>query len=201
MEESDEDLVARCQQGSDHAFEALVRRYQPRIIRFLETRLNNRQDAEDATQQTFLQAHGGIGRFKSGHRFAPWLFTIARRQGIDTLRRSGSRRRLAEKLRAEPPPGAAVDPSKLLGQQEDVDALWHWIRTQLDSRSCEILWLRIQEDMDLAEIAAIMKLTRTHVKVLLHRARKSLCETLLSSATEPGPVETTAAPASQSCPR
>jgi RNA polymerase sigma-70 factor (ECF subfamily) len=184
MEESDEDLVASCQQGSLHAFETLVRQYQPRILRFLEKHLGNRQDAEDVTQRTFLQAHRCLGRFRSGSRFAPWLFTIARRQGIDFLRHAGSRRKLQEQLLAEPPPEAGADPSTLLGQREGVDELWRQIWSRLDSRSCEILWLRIQEEMELPEIAKVMKLSRTHVKVLLHRARKSLLKTFPSHSSE-----------------
>ncbi len=62
----------------------------------------------------------------------------------------------------------------MLSQQEDVDAIWHWIRTNLDERSAEILWLRIQEDLNLSEIAKVTTLSKTNVKVLLHRARKSL---------------------------
>lgn len=182
MEESDEDLVAHSQQGSIHAFESLVRRYQPRVLHFLEKQLNNRQDAEDVTQKTFIHAHASLSRFITGHRFAPWLFTIARRQGIDAMRQSGSRRRLAEKLLSEPPTEAATDPSGLLGQQESVEEIWRWIWSQLDPRSCEILWLRIQEEMDLPEIAKVMEISHSHTKVLLHRARKSLNKSLFPSS-------------------
>lgn len=195
MDEPDEDLVARCQQGSIHAFEVLVRRYQPRVLQFLERQLANRQDAEDVTQKTFIQAHASIKRFRSGHLFAPWLFTIARRQGIDAIRQSGSRRRLSEKLLSESPPEHVSDPSGLLGQQETVEELWRWIWSQLDPRSCEILWLRIQEEMDLMEIGTVMGITPTHVKVLYHRARKSLCKTLSLSRSEEKPRHPSADPA------
>ena len=184
MSESDEDLLARCQLGSLRAFELLLLRYQPRVLRFHEKQLGDREDAKDVTQRTFLQIHASLGRFKPGHRFAPWLFTIARRQGIDFLRQVGSRRRVHEQLLSEPEPGAGADPQTLLGQREEVDAIWRWIWRNLDQRSAEILWLRIQEELDLSEIATVMMLTHSHVKVLLHRARKSLLRTLSQESSK-----------------
>jgi len=177
IDESDEELLAKCQEGSTRAFEALLHRYQPRVLRFVERQIGNLEDARDVTQRTFLQVHGSLSRFRPGNQFPPWLFTIARRQGIDFLRQAGSRRRVHEQLVAEPKPDREADPQKLLSQQEEVDAIWHWVRTNLDGRSAEILWLRIQEDLDLCEIAKVTKLSQSNVKVLLHRARKSLLKT------------------------
>jgi len=179
MDESDEELVAQCQEGSTRAFETLLYRYQPRVLRFIERQIGDLVDARDVTQRTFLQVHDSLSRFRSGNRFSPWLFTIARRQGIDFLRQAGSRRRVHEQLVAEPSPDGEADPHKKLTQQEEVEAIWHWIRINLDERSAEILWLRIQENLDFSEIAKVTKLTKSNVKVLLHRARKSLLKSPL----------------------
>ena len=183
MDESDEDLVALCQKGSTRAFESLLHRYQPRVLRFVERQIGNLEDAKDVTQRTFLQVHGSLSRFRSGNRFSPWLFTIARRQGIDFLRQAGSRRRIIDKLATHPNPISEADPQKLLTQQEEIERIWEWIQTNLDERSAEILWLRIQEDLDLSEVAKVTNLSQSNVKVLLHRARKSL----LKSFPKEGP--------------
>ncbi len=185
MDEADEDLVAQCQKGSTRAFETLLHRYQPRVLRFVERQIGNLEDAKDVTQRTFLQVHGSLSRFQSGSRFAPWLFTIARRQGIDFLRQAGSRRRVHEQLVTEPKPEGETDPQKSLSQQEEVDAIWQWIRTNLDERSAEILWLRIQEDLELSEVAKVTNLSQSNVKVLLHRARKSLLKTYPGEGVTP----------------
>lgn len=173
-DDSDEELLAKCQKGSGRAFEALLHRYQPRVLRFAERQIGNLEDARDVTQRTFLQVHDSLSRFRPGNRFSPWLFTIARRQGIDFLRQAGSRRRVHEQLVAEPKSDSATDPQELLSQQEEVDAIWQWVRANLDERSSEILWLRIQEGLDLSEISKVTNLSKSNVKVLLHRARKSL---------------------------
>lgn len=180
MEESDEELIALCLKGSPRAFESLLHRYQPRVLRFVEQQIGNLEDARDVTQRTFLQVHGSLSRFRPGSRFAPWLFTIARRQGIDFLRQAGSFKRAHNQLLEEPKTDETSNPQELLSQQESVDEIWSWIRANLDERSSEILWLRIQEALSLAEIAKVTKLSQSNVKILLHRARKSLIETFPS---------------------
>lgn len=174
MEKADEDLVALCRGGDLAAFEALVKRYQPRILAFLLKQVGRREDAEDVTQRTFISAYQSLARFDSSQRFAPWLFTIARRQGVDFLRQSGSRRKKQDRLEAEPEPSSAPDPAVLLRQKENLDELWRWISEHLDDRSREILWLSVQEGLTTAEIARVMKLTTGHVKVLLFRTRQKL---------------------------
>jgi RNA polymerase sigma-70 factor, ECF subfamily len=174
MEVPDEDLVAKCQAGSSAAYETLVRRYQPRLLRFLEAQLGNREDARDITQRSFIQAHASLSRFKPGRRFAPWLFAIARSEGVDFLRHLGARRRLWERMEDEPEPSPVPDPASQLDERERVEERWCWIRARLDARSSEILWLQIQEEMNPGEISRVMGLTRSHVKVLLFRARSAL---------------------------
>ncbi|MFT6180908.1 MAG: RNA polymerase sigma-70 factor (ECF subfamily) [Akkermansiaceae bacterium] len=191
MEDSDEELVALCKKGTLHAFESLVKRYQPRILGFLEKQICSRVDAEDVTQRTFIQAYQSLDRFDSKYRFSPWLFTIARRQGIDFLRQAGSRQRTQEQLRSEPPPAFAADPSMMLGEKENLNQIWRWIWKNLDARSSEVLWLRIQEELNLAEIAGVMKLSRSHVKVLLFRARKSLGKNFARQPESSSPRSTT----------
>ena len=174
---SDEDLLAQCQDGSIRSFETLLLRYQPRVLRFHENQLGNLEDAKDVTQQTFLQVHDKLSRFKLGKPFSPWLFTIARRQGIDFLRQIGSRKRAIDKLSSEDKATPPTDPQQSLSQREEVDRIWQWIQSNLDERSAQILWLRIQEEFDLSAIAKVMNLSQGNVKVLIHRARKLLLET------------------------
>lgn len=175
MDDSDETLVAASLEGSTAAFETLVRRYQPRVLRFLEHQLGNREDARDVTQRVFVHAYESLARFKPGACLAPWLFAIARFQGIDQLRHIGARRDLGKRFADHADATvAAPDPASLLDAREGIEQRWRWVRDHLDERSFQVLWLLIQEEMDTHDIARVMKLTRSHVKVLLFRARKSL---------------------------
>ena len=57
--------------------------------------------------------------------------------------------------------------------REQYEKVWSWTR-MLPARQREILWLKYSEDFSVQEIAQALSLTQVHVKVLLHRARKTL---------------------------
>lgn len=170
------------------AFEGLVRRYQPRLLAFLERSLGNRQDAEDVTQRVFVTIHQTVDRFRADHSFPTWMFMIARRQAVDFHRRTGTREQTIRRVQslAESDDGLEEDPVKILAKRERHEEIWHWVRRQLREQAFTALWLQVQEDMDDREIARVMKLTRTHVRVILHRARKKLVQARRRAARTSG---------------
>ena len=84
---TDSDLARAAQGGSREAFGQLTLAHYPAVHRFLISLLNNRSDAEDLTQDTFLRALDKISHFKPEKPFRPWIFTIARRLAITQWRR------------------------------------------------------------------------------------------------------------------
>lgn len=175
-ETTDIELVRQWRTGSMGAFEALVRRYQPRVLAFLEPRLGNREDAKDVTQAAFLKLYRSLDRYRDRYPFSSWVFLIARRQAIDFHRRSGSRRRMQERLQteAETPVAGSPGPDETLDRQERSETIWHWVRHHLSEQAFTVLWLSVQEEMSDVETARVMRLRPTHVRVILHRARKKL---------------------------
>lgn len=85
--ESDAALVFRAKQNPA-AFAALYERYQDDVLRYAFHRLGHWEDAADVTQQTFVNALGGLGAFEDrDDSFRSWLFRIARNEVIDLCRR------------------------------------------------------------------------------------------------------------------
>src|SRR3954454_22780584 len=83
----DEDLwIRRAQAGDADAFASLVECYWTQIYRWLYALTQELHTAEDLTQETFLKAWAGIGKFQAGTRFRAWLFQIARNSHIDRRR-------------------------------------------------------------------------------------------------------------------
>ena len=166
---SDEGLARRSQAGSLVAFEELVFRYESRIYRFVANSCCNESDVREVTQDTFVRAFQAIAQFDSRRGFAPWLFTIARRKCID-------RHRAAPPATGEPMPDLPDhdDPAELLARREERQNLWQLAGRLLPEAQFQALWLRYAEDMNLAEIAQVLRKTQTHVKVLLFRARRTL---------------------------
>ena len=177
---SDEDLARQSQGGSLAAFEELVGRFENRIYAFVFQCCGHETDAREATQDTFVRAFEAIGRFDVRRPFAPWLFAIARRQGVDRFRA-----RIPGEGQSAPERFDEDDPAELLARREEARELWGRARALLPAGQFQALWLRYAEDMRVAQIARVLGKTQTHVKVLLFRARRKLAAELESVPPQP----------------
>lgn len=159
-------------EGSLQAFEALVHRYERRVYAFVSQFCRNPEDAREITQDTFVRAFQALDRLDTQQSFCPWLFTIARRKCVDFhRRRAPSSEELPEEL---PAPGPSPDSDA--AERDEADLLWARVRRALPPRQYEVVWLHYAEGLGVAEIAGVLELTPTHVKVLLFRARQRLVE-------------------------
>lgn len=171
----DRELVARAQDGDRAAFEALVRRYADRLHAVVLRYVADADEAEEVTQEAFLRAWRGIGRFEGRSQFFTWLYRI----GINEAKRRAARR---------PPAGAVVSldddavgeapdwseaPELRAEQSELRRVLEQAVRAlPLDYRTP--LVLRDIEGLSTREAAAIMDLGEAAFKSRLHRARLSV---------------------------
>ncbi len=178
---SDQELARHSRAGSLQAFEQLVFRYEARIYAFLLALSRNPDDAQELAQETFVKAYHAIDRYKQERSFAAWLFAIARHAAIDRQRR-------AYRMTAEPLPDEAdyEDPAELLTRKDERTSLWQFARQTLPELQFQALWLRYAQDMDVEAIATALRKTKTHVKVLLFRARQTLIRELERTANLPG---------------
>ncbi len=85
----DLELVKAAQAGDIRAFEALIKRYKPKLIRYLSMLTSTTGDAEDVAQEVFMKAYQGIHNFRGDSSFTTWFFRI----GINTARRNMARNR------------------------------------------------------------------------------------------------------------
>jgi RNA polymerase sigma-70 factor (ECF subfamily) len=87
VEVSDWQLVQQCQAGDMSAFQELVARYQQKVFMVILGLLRNREDALEASQETFLRAYRKINSFNGESSFYTWLYRIAVNMAIDAQRR------------------------------------------------------------------------------------------------------------------
>ena len=155
------------------AFEELVLRYEQRIFAFVSQSCRNGMDAAEITQETFVKAYQAISQFDSRRIFAPWLFTIARRKCVDHFRAvpPTSNESLPELSHTN-------DPAEVLSVEDERRHLWAIARRILPQSQFDALWLHYVEDLNLAEVAKVLRRPQTYVKVLLFRGRKALAERL-----------------------
>lgn len=175
-------LVERCQQGRLEHFGELVARYQTRIYNMAYRMVHSREEAEDITQETFLNVYRALGTFR-GDRFSPWIYKIASNLCLDYLRRRrpatvsldapvGPEGDIPREIADETflPEEAALIGSLGLDVQQAID--------RLPDKYKSVLVLRHIEDLTYEEIAEILNLPLGTVKTRLFRARENLRQLL-----------------------
>jgi RNA polymerase sigma-70 factor (ECF subfamily) len=80
-------LVSQAREGDKAAFGELVRRYEGKIFRLAQHVTQNREDAEDVLQETFMKAYEHLDQFKGDSKFYTWIVRIAVNQALMKLRR------------------------------------------------------------------------------------------------------------------
>ena len=88
-------LVRLAREGDDRAFDALVRRYRPKIHALALHLTGRASDADDVTQEVFLRAHRKLDQFEGRSEFYTWLYRIAVHRAI-ALRRQRGRRTMVD---------------------------------------------------------------------------------------------------------
>ncbi|TMR94286.1 RNA polymerase sigma factor [Nonomuraea basaltis] len=162
----DELLVVRAQLGEHAAVTRLVREWHDPVWTYVR-RMLDAERADDVTQEVWLAVLRGLPRLREPARFAPWLFTIARRAVTDRLRAEYSRAEGAQEAEpvVEDPVEAMVDRAELLA------AL-----AELPVAEREILVLHYLEDLPVEDCAQICGIPEGTVKSRLSRARRHLRE-------------------------
>lgn len=166
---SDEELACRAQRGCMESFDCLLRRFQTPVLQFLRNR--GGEDAEDLTQETFLRAYENLHRYRPRWPFSSWLFTIARRASINNHRRA---RPSFERSDIDALASAGAEPLETLVAAEGHRRLWDAAAAALNEEQATALWLFYVEDMPARGIAVVLGRSAGSVKVMLHRARKTL---------------------------
>jgi len=169
----DKELVQAFQGGEISAYDALYRRHAQRIESLCFQILQNRDDAEEATQETFLRAYEALGRFNGEYRVAAWLKRIATNVCFDRVRR---RARRPQTIRLTHDDHA--DRSQLEGVA--VRASLFTALRHLHPHHASAIRLRAVEDLSYDEMAKRLQMSPTQVKSLLYRARASLRNALRS---------------------
>jgi RNA polymerase sigma-70 factor (ECF subfamily) len=171
-EQTDEALAARAVSDPE-AFTLLYRAYALDVFRYCFRRLQDRDIAEDATSQTFVNAYTGLHRL--GHKpFRPWLFAIARNVVVDLHRTRSKLSPLDDALVREAPDPS---PEALAIDQEQRDAMQVLLR-QLTKRDREVVELRLA-GLTGREIAQTLNCSREAVRAAQYRATHRLRELLM----------------------
>jgi RNA polymerase sigma-70 factor (ECF subfamily) len=166
-------LIARVLEGDSRAYGELVRRYQHMVYTVCHRVLRNAQDAEEATQDSFVKAYQHLRGFSGSSKFSTWLFSIAYRTAVSHGRRRRSDGGSVDELGHHP----AAQPERP-GQAGDVKRCLDRALAELPAEDASILSFYYLEELSVEEIVTVTGLGASNVKVRLHRGRKKLADVL-----------------------
>lgn len=197
--QSDAELVELARNGDLESFEVLISRYEQKVYSLSMRMLRQRQDAEDVTQQTFLNVMEHLTQFRGESSFSTWILRIAthaslkiirKRKGLKTVpydeTRVGNR-----DLEPIPHPEFIASwkdiPEKLLLSNELKELLDEALG-ELDEKYRIVFLLRDIEGLSIKETAEVISLSESNTKVRLLRARLQLREKLTRVLGDPATV-------------
>jgi RNA polymerase sigma-70 factor (ECF subfamily) len=178
-------LVAQSREGDMRAFGELVRRYEGKIFRLAQHVTQNREDAEDVLQETFMKAYEHLDQFKGDSKFYTWIVRIAVNQALMKLRRRKTDKSVSLDEQIDTGEDTVVreiaawgeDPEQRFSREELGEILDSAIES-LEPPYRSVFVLRDIEELSTEETAEALNLSVPAVKSRLLRARLQLREKL-----------------------
>jgi RNA polymerase sigma-70 factor (ECF subfamily) len=170
-------LMAQTQAEEQEAgFGARVAENQRRVFQIAYGILGNAADAEDVAQEAFLRAYRKFTSLREAEKFRAWVNRIVFRLALN--RQRGMRRRLVRETAWQVTgPGEVIDGARKAEERVLVERLRHEIEG-LPDKLRRVLQLSIVEDMEAADVGAVLGIPAGTVRSRLHTARKRLLEAM-----------------------
>jgi len=168
-----QDSIKRVKAGDFSAFSRIVSDYRQMVFTIIFRIVNNREDAEDITQEVFIKVFKSMDSFKEEAEFSTWLYRIAYNTTLSEIRK----RRIVfasldddfSALRDD-----AIDENiENLATEEKILCLEQALKT-LPAEDALLITMFYSDNQSIEEISRISNLSQANVKVKLHRIRKKL---------------------------
>ena len=173
-------LIEQLRQGDEAAFKTIVDAWQDMVYNTALGIIQNAEDAEDISQEVFVQVYESIHTFKGEAKFSTWLYKITVTKTMDHIRRKKRKKRFAfiqslfginDEIAHDPPdfhhPGVVLD------KKETAAELFKAI-DQLPENQKIAFTLSKLEGLNYQEVSEIMNTTVPSIESLLHRAKNNL---------------------------
>ncbi|HUY13515.1 MAG TPA: sigma-70 family RNA polymerase sigma factor [Terriglobia bacterium] len=175
--------IKSAQGGDRESFGLLVQQHQRRVFSLVFNLVRRPTDVEDLVQEIFIKAYRAIRSYNFKASFAAWISRIAVNHCYDYLRRERSSKvsyywQISEDAQRAIEANAGVKGQESLEEQTAARELAGRLLERAPAKDRVVLTLREIEGRSIEEIAGILKLNPSTVKVRLHRARKRMLEDL-----------------------
>jgi RNA polymerase sigma-70 factor (ECF subfamily) len=176
-----ERAMERYAEGDDTAFATLYDLLAGPLFGFLVRLTREPSMAEDLVHETFLRIHRARGAYRTGSPVLPWAYAIARRLFLDDIRRFRRERLVVERddeRKSDPGVPAEGATAEELASARALEAVIEAELAKLPETQATAFRLLKQEELSIAEAAAVLGATETTVKLRAHRAYVALRKAL-----------------------
>ena len=160
--------------GDSSAFAVLVERHKNNVFNICIKILRNREEAEEAAQDTFLKVFEKLTTFKNEAKFSTWLFRVAYNMSISQQRKSRVKQFDIDDYIIETYTEDELIETLNKESTHEREKRLKYAIAKLESKEQILLQLYYDKDMSVIDIAKITNLSESNVKVKLHRARQKL---------------------------
>jgi RNA polymerase sigma-70 factor (ECF subfamily) len=178
----DTNITDRLKKREEAAFRELIEEYGQLVFRTCMGILHDRQDADDVTQEVFIEVFRSVDRFRADARISTWLYRIALNKSLNYLRDNRRHRdSLVSREATAAGLSAAVSgegPLETLQAKERKEILERTL-SSLPEKQKKAFVLSKYEDLSYKQISEVMKLSVSSVESLIFRAKKNLQKKLL----------------------
>jgi RNA polymerase sigma-70 factor (ECF subfamily) len=158
--------------GDNSGLRDLIEEYRLPLQMFILSIVKSNETAEDAAIETFVKLASKKPRYTGKASFKTWLFRIGRNTAVDMLRKERKTNTVSiEEMNGAVPSQPSPEDMYI---KEERNRLLVSSMKKLKSEYYTMLWLRYFEDMQVKEIASVIKKSEGNTKVLLSRAREAL---------------------------
>ena len=182
---TEQELTALLKQGNGQAFDHLVTNYQARVYNSCLGILHDAVEAEDITQEVFVEVYRSIGGFKEESKLSTWMYRIAMTKSFDHLRSKKRKKRFAfvTQLFSEDSNTPRYDPPDFIHpgvQLENKELAGHLFKAiaELPENQKTAFTLHKIEGLSYQEICEVMELSLSSVESLMFRAKQNLKDLL-----------------------
>lgn len=180
--EEDIRLIKGILNGDVKCFEALINKYEMKILKFIYYKVGQKEVAEDICQEVFITAYNKLNTFKYDYAFSSWLYTIARNKCIDYGRKKGKRKETSlEEVRFME--SNSIKPEEAYEYKEMKSLIEEYLNT-LGKIDRDIIILRYVNELTFSEIAQVLKIKESKVKNRFYKLKKDFREYRESSIRE-----------------
>ena len=179
----DADLLRKLLAGNRSAFDELIKQYADRVINTCYRFLLDKEDAEDISQEVFIEIFQSLKSFRGDAKLSTWIYRIAVTKSLDEIKKRNRKKRITaygKMLHLDEVAdwiGGGPMPDKLIHEKEKMKEVMQALNTLPDNQRVAFTLSKI-DGYSNTEIAEIMKTTITAVESLVSHAKKKLSNEL-----------------------